>query len=171
MFPPLFPPKSPVKGALTYIEWFLTFFTWQVDRTFALTEYRIIFNTFFQYCSTSFPQSFHYFIPYFPHNTQFFSTKDVYYIGIRTAEKFFGVQPGAKFFISTKRLAELSGISRKNATPALKELAEKKLIKHKVGESQIWKKAATEIQRLFPIPQPPPWWDKCRPPGVTNVTT
>ncbi len=80
----------------------------------------------------------------------------LYVLAIPELEHRRGFKPGSKIYANYNEIRNIAGISQASIKPGLQELEKVKLIKLKIGLRHAHYNIATEIQRIIPLPKPPP---------------
>jgi len=80
--------------------------------------------------------------------------KLIYSIALVELERTRQVGPGGLIFASHYEIAKLAGVTRKMVKSGLEELREYGLIEYIPGIPRKWKRIASEIRRIIPIPKP-----------------
>jgi len=78
----------------------------------------------------------------------------IYQVALPYLEKVRKVGRGGVVFASHREIARSCGISARRVGENLTKLNELGLIEYRPGTPRVWERAASEIRRTFPIPQP-----------------
>lgn len=76
------------------------------------------------------------------------------YEALRVVERRRGYSPGTRLFVSHREVGDISGYSLGAIGLALHRLADTRLIRYQPGVAGAMSKAASEVQRILPLPAP-----------------